>query len=67
MVAIGGNDAAGFMKGALYVDGQANSFPALLAGQLELTGGGAFNQPDLSAAVENGCFNPQRMSTRLTT
>jgi hypothetical protein len=58
MIAIGGNDAAGFMNGALYVDGQENSFPALLAGQLALTGGGTFNQPDLSAAVENGCFNP---------
>jgi hypothetical protein len=58
MIAVGGNDAAGFMNGAFYINGQDNSFPALLASQLALTGGGAFNQPDLSEAVQNGCFNP---------
>ncbi len=53
LVALGTSLGAGFMDGALYDDGQASSFPALLATQFQLDGiGGAssFNQPDINSA-----------------
>ena len=55
-VAIGNSLTAGFMDGALYTNGQQNSFPAILARQFQIegVGGGAFNQPDINS--ENG-FN----------
>lgn len=51
-VAIGNSLSAGFMDGALYTSGQDNSFPNLLAAQLQISGvgGGAFNQPDINSA-----------------
>ena len=53
-VSIGNSLTAGYMDGALYTSGQANSFPALLAQQLATSGidGGAFNQPDINS--DNG-------------
>ena len=55
-VSLGNSLTAGFMDGALYTDGQSNSFPALLGAQLQIqgVGGGSFSQPDINA--ENG-FN----------
>ena len=53
-VSIGNSLTAGFMDGALYNDGQANSTPALMAQQFAAAGGGEFNQPDINS--ENG-FN----------
>ncbi len=53
-VAIGNSLTAGYMDGALYNDGQANSIPAVMAEQFTAAGGGAFNQPDINS--ENG-FN----------
>lgn len=44
-VALGNSLTAGFMDGALFQDGQKNSFPNLLAGQMQAAGGGAFNVP----------------------
>jgi hypothetical protein len=55
-VAIGSSFTAGFANGALYTAAQQASFPAILATQMELVGGGEFNQPDINAA--NGCYNP---------
>jgi len=55
LVALGTSLGAGFMDGALYNDGQANSFPALLANQFQIEGiGGAssFVQPSINS--ENG-------------
>ena len=54
-VAVGNSLTAGFADNALYNDGQAHSFPALLAQQLQTTGVGGgdnFNQPDINS--ENG-------------
>ncbi|MEM1405220.1 MAG: hypothetical protein AAGG59_00485 [Bacteroidota bacterium] len=51
MVSVGNSLTAGFMDGALYNQGQMNSFPALLAMQMELVGGGEFNQPDINSDV----------------
>ncbi len=44
-VAIGNSLTAGFADGALYMTGQANSFPNILATQFALAGGGTFSQP----------------------
>ena len=60
LVVLGTSLASGVQDGALYNDGQANSFPALLAKQFELVGGNTdFGQPNISS--ENGyhlIFNP---------
>lgn len=44
-VAIGNSITAGFADGALYYEGQTVSYANLLAEQLKLVGGGAFNIP----------------------
>lgn len=44
-VAVGNSLTAGYADGALYITGQQNSFPNILAGQFALAGGGTFNQP----------------------
>ena len=44
-VAIGNSLTAGFADGALYMTGQDNSFPNILAKQFALAGGGVFTQP----------------------
>jgi hypothetical protein len=56
MIAIGSSFTAGFANGALYTGAQEASFPAIIAGQMKLIGGGDFNQPDINAV--NGCYNP---------
>lgn len=48
-VVIGSSLSAGFMNGALYTEGQSNSFAKILAKQMSEVGGGAFNQPDINA------------------
>ncbi|MFT4831904.1 MAG: hypothetical protein ACI815_001555 [Psychroserpens sp.] len=44
-VALGASFSAGYTDGALFKAGQQNSFPAILAQQFALAGGGSFNQP----------------------
>jgi len=44
-VALGDSLTAGIADGALYRHGQEDSFPAILAQQFALAGGGAFTQP----------------------
>jgi hypothetical protein len=44
-VAIGNSLTAGFADGALYRSGQENSYPAILAQQMLMCGGGEFKQP----------------------
>ncbi|BAO55040.1 lipase [Nonlabens marinus] len=44
-VAVGNSLTSGFADAALYVEGQQNSFPNIMAQQFELVGGGVFNQP----------------------
>ena len=55
-VAIGDSLTAGYADGTLYLLGQKNSFPAMLAQQFAQVGGGAFEQPllknDLAAGVD---------------
>ncbi|MEM9858582.1 MAG: hypothetical protein AAF843_14570 [Bacteroidota bacterium] len=51
LVSVGNSLTAGFMDGALYNQGQMNSFPSLLAMQMSQVGGGQFNQPDINSEV----------------
>ena len=44
-VAIGNSMTAGYADGALYITGQKNSFPNILAQQFSIVGGGEFKQP----------------------
>lgn len=44
-VALGNSLTAGYADNALYLESQTNSYPAILAGQFETVGGGAFVQP----------------------
>ena len=44
-VTVGNSLTAGFADGALYLDGQLNSYPNIIAGQMQFAGGGEFNQP----------------------
>ena len=44
-VAVGNSLTSGYADGALYITGQQNSFPNILAGQFALVGGGEFTQP----------------------
>jgi lysophospholipase L1-like esterase len=44
-VAVGNSLTAGYADGDLYRSGQENSYPAILAYQMEAAGGGEFNQP----------------------
>ena len=48
-VAVGASYTAGYMDGAIYDAGQRNSYPAIIAKQLELAGGGSFAQPDINS------------------
>ncbi len=47
-VALGNSLTAGYADGALYLEGQQNSFPSMIANQLENLGIGAFEQPLLN-------------------
>src|SRR5690554_177986 len=44
-VAVGASFSAGYTDNALFIAGQENSFPNILAKKFELLGGGSFNQP----------------------
>lgn len=44
-VAVGNSLTAGYADGTLYRSGQENSYPAMLAAQFKLAGGGEFTQP----------------------
>lgn len=53
-VAIGDSQTAGYADGGLYREGQLNSFPAIIAGQMKAVGSGDFSQPLFSEAQANG-------------
>jgi hypothetical protein len=53
-IAVGNSLTAGFMDDGLYREGQLNSYPAILAQQFKLAGGGEFIQPLFSEAEANG-------------
>ncbi|WP_103866646.1 G-D-S-L family lipolytic protein [Aquimarina sp. I32.4] len=47
-ISVGNSLAAGFTDGALFMAGQQNSMPNIVAKQMALAGGGDFNQPLMS-------------------
>ncbi|GAB2705523.1 outer membrane protein [Hymenobacter frigidus] len=53
-VAVGNSLTAGFGDNGLYLEGQLNSYPNILAGQLKAVGGGDFAQPLFTDAQANG-------------
>jgi hypothetical protein len=53
-IAVGNSLTAGYSNGGLYLQGQLNSYPAIMAAQMKSVGGGAFNQPLFSTAQANG-------------
>lgn len=44
-VSVGNSLTAGYADGTLYLSGQQNSYPSMLAEQFKMVGGGAFKQP----------------------
>ena len=61
-VTIGDSITAGYGDSALYLHGQKNSYPNILAGQFAKTGGGSFTQPlvsdNLGGLLFGGAANP---------
>jgi len=53
-IALGNSLTSGFADGGLYLEGQQNSFPGMIAEQMKLVGGGSFATPYFSAAQANG-------------
>jgi len=56
-VSIGDSLTAGYADSALYLSGQENSFPAVLAEQFATVGGGTFTQPLVSDNLGGLTFN----------
>jgi len=44
-IAVGNSLTAGYADGGLYLDGQLNSYPSIIAKQMQSVGGGSFTQP----------------------
>jgi len=68
-VALGNSLTSGYRDGALYIDGQNESYPSMMAQQMKLVGGGDFKQP-LMADNNGGLLlnvgaNVQIASTKL--
>jgi hypothetical protein len=53
-IAVGNSLTAGYADGGLYLAGQQNSYPSIMAKQMQAVGGGVFNQPLFSTAQANG-------------
>jgi len=56
-VSLGDSLTAGYADGALYLHGQKNSYPAILAAQFAKVGGGDINQPLVSDNLGGLLFN----------
>ncbi|WEK19764.1 MAG: SGNH/GDSL hydrolase family protein [Candidatus Pedobacter colombiensis] len=53
-IAIGNSLTAGYADGGLYLEGQQNSFPGMIAEQMKAVGGGSFSTPFFPADKANG-------------
>lgn len=53
-IALGNSLTAGFADGGLYLEGQQNSFPGMIAEQMKSVGGGSFSTPFFPADKANG-------------
>ncbi|MBQ4818643.1 G-D-S-L family lipolytic protein [Aquimarina sp. MMG016] len=64
-VALGNSLTAGFADNALYISGQENSYPNILAKRLAFAGGGEFTQPLMSDDIGGFSNDPLRFPPRL--
>ncbi|WP_419701301.1 G-D-S-L family lipolytic protein [Mucilaginibacter sp. NFX135] len=53
-IAVGNSLTAGYADGGLYREGQLNSYPSIIAAQMQKVGGGTFTQPLFSTDQANG-------------
>jgi lysophospholipase L1-like esterase len=53
-ISLGNSLTAGYADGGLYLEGQLNSYPSIIAKQMALVGGGTFSQPLFNADQANG-------------
>jgi len=53
-IAVGNSLTAGYADGGLYLEGQQNSYPEMLAGQMKAVGGGEFFTPFFNANQADG-------------
>src|SRR5580698_9942348 len=53
-IAIGNSLTAGYSYGGLYLAGQQNSYPSIIAQQMQQVGGGTFTQPLFPQSQANG-------------
>ncbi|MFD0766933.1 G-D-S-L family lipolytic protein [Mucilaginibacter lutimaris] len=53
-ISLGNSLTAGYADGGLYLEGQQNSYPSIIAKQMQIVGGGSFTQPLFSEAQANG-------------
>jgi hypothetical protein len=53
-ISIGNSLTAGYADGGLYLAGQLNSYPSIIAKQMQQAGGGTFTQPLFDATQANG-------------
>jgi len=53
-ISVGNSLTSGFADGGLYREGQLNSFPSIIAQQMQAVGGGAFTQPLFSEDKADG-------------
>lgn len=58
-VSVGNSLTAGYVSGALYINGQETSFPNIMAEQFRFTGGGDFTQPLMNDNIGGLLFNGQ--------
>ncbi len=65
-VAVGNSLTAGYADNALHRDGQLNSFPNILAGQMKQAGGGDFFQPLVNPGVGSNADGQARLILRIT-
>jgi hypothetical protein len=53
-ISVGNSLTSGFADGGLYREGQLNSFPSIIAQQMQAVGGGTFTQPLFTEAQADG-------------
>ncbi|OKS86820.1 hypothetical protein RG47T_2277 [Mucilaginibacter polytrichastri] len=53
-ISVGNSLTAGYADGGLYLEGQQNSYPSIIAKQMASVGGGSFTQPLFADAQANG-------------
>jgi hypothetical protein len=53
-ISVGNSLTAGYADGGLYREGQLNSYPSIIAAQMQKVGGGSFTQPLFTEAQANG-------------